>query len=94
MRADTDAGIRDDEVRCAEAADEVLRRGLRRLGVGDVERVGDLRAGQRAADRAARDQAEDGIGRSVVPRERLADAGGGAGDDDALYLPFRTCSTR
>jgi hypothetical protein len=94
MRADAYARVGDDEIRCAEALDEIARRRLRGLGVGDIQLVGDDRAGQRDADRAARDQAEDGVGGGVEPRQRLSDAGGSAGDDDPLYLPFRTWSTR
>jgi hypothetical protein len=90
MRADADAGIGDDEIRRAEALDEVACRRLSGLGVCNVQLVSENRPRQRDADRAARDQGEDGVGGSVVPRQRLADAGRGAGDDDLVYLPFRT----
>ena len=96
MRADADAGVGDDDVRCAEAADEIARRVGERALVGDVERVMDRGAGQRAGGRPARDQAEDAAGRSVMARQSLTDARGGTRDDDALlaYLAFLTWSTR
>ena len=62
MGADADARIRDDEIRCAEALDEIARRGLGGLGVDDVELIGDDGAGKREVDRAARDQGEDRVG--------------------------------
>lgn len=62
MRADADAGIGDDEVRGAEAIDEVLRSSLGGLRVGDIQRIGDDRAGKRDRDRPARDQAEGRAG--------------------------------
>jgi hypothetical protein len=94
MRAAADARIGDDQIGRAKALDEIARRRLGGLGVGDIERVSNDRAGKRAADRAARDQREDGVGGSVVPRQRFSDTGGSAGDDDFGYLPFRTWSTR
>ena len=99
MRADAYAGVRNDEIGRAEAAEEVARRRLCCLDVGDVQRVGDDGAGKRKADRPARYQAEDGTGGSVEPSQRLSDARGSAGDDYSCggfsyYLAFRTWSTR
>jgi hypothetical protein len=94
VRADADARIGDDQVRSAEAIDKVAGGDRGRFCVRDIERIGDDGAGERQADVPARDQAENRVRRGVVPRQRLADARRGAGDDDSLYLPFRTWSMR
>src|SRR5258706_16215142 len=88
--------VRDDEIRWAEAADEVLRGGGQRRLVAYVDLIGDYGARDAGGRRPAGDEPEDRIGRSVVPGERLADARRGSGNDDSprLYLfPFRTMST-
>ena len=97
MRADADAGVGDHDVRGAEAADEVARRIGERALIRDIERVMDDGAGEPARRRPAGNQPEHPAGRSVMARQRLTDARGGAGDDDALrcYLPLlRERSTR
>jgi hypothetical protein len=50
-------------------------------------------AGKAQADAAPGNQAQNRIGRCVVPRKRLADARGSACDDD-FYFFFLTMSTR
>jgi hypothetical protein len=79
-----DAGIGDDEIRRAEIAREVLRDRADRRFVGDVGAVRDRFAGKRARiDRPARNESQDVVVVRVVPRQRLSDPRGGAGDDDA-----------
>src|SRR5256885_2375125 len=95
-RAAADAGIGDHDVRRTEAADEIARRSGERTLVGHIERVMDHRAGKSAGRRPAGNEPEHRVGRGVMARERLTDARGGAGDDDALrlYLPFLITSIR
>jgi hypothetical protein len=94
MRANADARVRNDEIGSAEAAEEVARRALDLLRIRYINGVGDDGAGEREGDRPPGDQAEGGVWRGVVPRQRLSDAGGGAGDNNVRYLAFRTWSTR
>src|SRR5207237_8016090 len=93
-RGNTRSG--DDQIGRAEAVDEVLRGGGKGGRVAHVELIGDYGTWQAGRRRPAGNQAENGIGRGVVPGECLADARRGSGDDDSprLYLfPFRTTST-
>jgi len=59
VRADADACIGDDDVRRAEAVDEIARRVGERALIGDVERVMGRRARQAAGRPAAGNQSED-----------------------------------
>jgi hypothetical protein len=74
------------------ALHEVGRRDADGLFVGDVNEVRQDRTRQFRPGLAAGDQPQNRIRRSVVPRERLADPGRGACDDD-LYFFFLAMST-
>jgi hypothetical protein len=77
--AGADPGVGDDEIRHAVAAHEVLRCGGHGRFVSDIHAV------------AARNQAERRAPGGVMPRQRLAESRGGAGDDDAHCAIFAAC---
>jgi hypothetical protein len=92
QRAAGHPGIGDDDVRNAVAGEEVGRGARERGRVADVANVrGDTPLRQRAGQSIelrlpAREQADDGAGGRVVPRERGADAAARAGDEDVQVL--------
>jgi hypothetical protein len=93
------AGVRDDEVRRAEAADEILGSLFYRVDVRYVRGIGDDGPRQVGGCASARDEGEDRGVTRIMAGQRLPDAGGGAGDDDAEVIPagyfcLRTLSTR
>lgn len=89
--AGRDAGIGDDDVGCAVACDEVLRRRAQGIDVGDVERItGNVCRAQRFERSSQRLQLlatpcgepENGTLLRVVCCQRAADARRSAGDED------------
>jgi len=87
LYAERNAGIGDDDVGAAGDGLERLRSGEQRVSVGDVDGVGQVRAGQRGDQfieqrLAPRHQAERGAALRVLARQRGADAAGGTGEED------------
>jgi hypothetical protein len=90
------AGIGDDDVRAAVAGDEIRRRRLQRRRIGDIQRIAGVAAGKFGGkrDKSVAGAAPPGPGWrpcGVMAGQRLADAAGCAGQEDA---PIFGCTAR
>ncbi len=89
LDANRDAGVGDDDVGAAGGGIEFAAGRDQCSGVGDVDRVAIVAAGQLGEQRIerfmpARNQSERGAAARELARQRRADAAGGAGDEDVF----------